>query len=98
MAREVRRLVDRIGHWTPPRWAASGASGDESRADLVHALAQALADRAADAEGQPRRPVPRPEHDPTLADMVRVLAADVTAAGGDVTAAARLVHETGQAL
>jgi phosphoglycolate phosphatase-like HAD superfamily hydrolase len=98
LAREVRRLADRISHWTPPRWAASGVSGPGSRADLVHALAQELADRAADAEGQPRRPVPRPEHDATLVDQVRVLAADLTAAGGDVSAAARLVADTGKAL
>jgi len=98
LAREVHRLADRIGHWTPSRWAASGASGVGSRADLVHALVQELADRAAAAEGQPRRAVPRPEHDATLVDQVRVLAADLTAAGGDATAAARLVNETAKAL
>ena len=59
LAIETRRLVDRVSTWTPPRWAASSASGPGSRADRFHALVQELADQAADAEGQPRRPVPR---------------------------------------
>ena len=59
LATETRRLVDRVSTWTPPRWAASSASGPGTRADRFHALVQELADQAADAEGQPRRAVPR---------------------------------------
>jgi hypothetical protein len=47
--RAVGRLVNHVSHWTPPRWAASSASGSGSRADVMHALIQRLADLAADA-------------------------------------------------
>jgi hypothetical protein len=70
----VDRLVARVGHWSPHRWAAS------ARADRVFGLVQQLADAAADAEGQARRPVPRLEHDASLTDQVRVLAADLVRA------------------
>jgi len=76
----VGRLVNRVGHWTPPRWAASSASGPGSRADVVYALVQRLADAAADAEGRPRRRVPRLDNDLALPDQLRVLAADLLAA------------------
>ena len=77
----VDRLVGQIGHWTPPRWAASSASGP-SRADLLHELIQWLADRAADAEGRPHLPVPRLDNDLALPDQLRVVAADLTRFGG----------------
>ncbi len=79
---EVDRLVRRLVQWTPSKWAASTASGP-SRAEQVHALVQRLADLAADAEGQPRRPVPRLENDLALPDQVRVLADDLIAAAGE---------------
>ena len=47
----------------------------------MFALAQWLADAGADAEGEPRRPVPRLEHDASLTDQVRVLAGDLVLAG-----------------
>ena len=71
---EVDRLVNQVGHWTPRRWAASGA------APAVFALVQRLADLAADAEGQPRRPVPRLDNDLALPDQLRVVSADLLAA------------------
>jgi hypothetical protein len=71
----VDRLTARVGHWSPGRWAAG------SRADLVFGLAQRLADAGADVEGRSRRPVPRLEHDASLTDQVRVLAADLMLAG-----------------
>jgi hypothetical protein len=74
----VAKLVGQVAHWTPSRWAASGASG-QSRADRVHELVQWLADRAADAEGEPRRPVPRLDNDLALPDQLRVVAADLAA-------------------
>ncbi|MET7417707.1 hypothetical protein [Dactylosporangium sp. NPDC005555] len=81
----VDRLVGQVGHWTPPRWAASGASG-VPRAGTVHDLVQWLADRSADAEHRPRRPVPRLDNDLALPDQLRVVAADLARFGGPVLA------------
>jgi hypothetical protein len=95
LARETRRLVDRVSTWTPPRWAASSTSGSGSRADRFHALVQTLADQAADAEGQPRRVVPRLSPDTALPDQLRVIVADLIAAqpdGETLAAAARRVR------
>ncbi|WP_433210723.1 hypothetical protein ACQP00_48715 [Dactylosporangium sp. CS-047395] len=72
----VRKLVGQVSHWTPPRWAASGLSG-ASRADLMHDLVQWMADRCAEAEGRPARPVPRLENDLALPDQLQVVAADL---------------------
>lgn len=74
LRRELDLLIRLVGHWGPPRWSA------DSRAQLVYELAQRLAERAADAEGQPRRAVPRLDSDPGLVDQLRVLAADLLAA------------------
>src|SRR5258706_13997129 len=69
LAAAVRKLVGQVAHWTPSRWAASsacGASGGvpgRARADVMHELVQWLAARAAEAEGQPRRAVPRLDND-----------------------------------
>jgi hypothetical protein len=73
LKRETDRLIAQVGHWEAPRWAIGG------RADRVHDLVQRLADRAADAEGEPRRPVPRLA-DPALPDQLRVVVADLRAA------------------
>ncbi len=56
-----------------------------SRAERVHELVQRLADAAADAEGSPRRPVPRLDNDLALTDQLRVVTADVLAASGSRT-------------
>jgi hypothetical protein len=77
----VGRLVGQVGHWTPSRWAASGASG-VPRGDTVHELIQWLADRCADAEGRDRLPVPRLDNDLALPDQLKVVAADLTRFGG----------------
>jgi len=71
-----------------------------SRGDEVFALAQRLADLSADAEGEPRRPVPRLEHDTALPHQVAVLAADVLAHGttDDLSTAADAVEQTSRAL
>jgi hypothetical protein len=94
--RAVERLVNRVSHWTPPRWAASSASGSGSRADVMHALVQQVADLAAAAEGQPRRPVPRLDNDLALPDQLRVVAADLARAGDPAAAetAAKLIAAT----
>jgi hypothetical protein len=71
-----------------------------SRGDVVYALAQRLADLAADAEGQPRRPVPRLQHDTSLPHQVTVLAGDLLAAGSaaQLDAGTEAVTTTAQAL
>jgi hypothetical protein len=82
----VNRLVAQVAHWELPRWSTTLPSG-ETRADRVFALVQRLADRAAAAEGEPRREVPRlgPQN---LADQARVMASDLVRAGADPAALA----------
>jgi len=74
------RLIGRVQHWTPSRWARPSAVDGRTRADLVHSLAQRLADAGADASGEPLRPVPRLDNDSALPDQLRVLTADLLAA------------------
>ncbi|MEU4396936.1 hypothetical protein ACIQH6_08185 [Micromonospora orduensis] len=76
----VRLLVNQVGHWEQPRWAATATTGNVPRADLVHRLVQEIANLAADAEGQPRRVVPRLDNDLALPDQLRVVTADLLAA------------------
>jgi hypothetical protein len=95
----VRKFVGQVSHWTPSRWAASSASGSDSRAALVFALVQRLADRSADAENRPRRPVPRLDNDLALPDQLRVMAADVQlTAPGQARAAAEDITSVQRAL
>lgn len=95
------RLVARVGHWTPQRWqtAAAGAAG--TRADVVHALVQRLADLGAEAEARAPRPVPRLDNDLALPDQVRVMVADlILATPGDpaLLSATTLLNSTLRAL
>ncbi|GIJ77989.1 hypothetical protein Xph01_24210 [Micromonospora phaseoli] len=83
VARAVELLVRQVAHWQQPRWAAVTSGGNVSRADLVHRLVQEIANLAADAEGEPRRTVPRLDNDLALPDQLRVVAADLLAAGPD---------------
>ena len=91
-AASVRKLVGQVSHWTPSRWAAS------SRAVLMYGLIQTLADRTADAEGEPRRVVPRLANDLALPDQLRVVAADAIAAGAADEASLALVRSVRTAL
>ncbi len=75
----VDRLVNRVSHWSPTRWSQPARPGLPVRSDLVFALVQNLADLAADADGHPRRPVPRLASDLALPDQVRVMLADLLA-------------------
>lgn len=77
LLRAVDRFVNQIAHWTPSRWAASGA------VPRVHALVQLLADLDAEVEGQPRRPVPLLDNPLALPDQLRVVARDLVLAGAD---------------
>jgi hypothetical protein len=82
LVRAVDRLVNQVGHWTPARWAVPTTStGDRSRAEVVHALAQRLADLEADVTGRPEHPVPRLANDLALPDQVRVMTLDLVMAG-----------------
>jgi hypothetical protein len=80
LQRAVDLLVGRVAHWTPVRWTKSASDTSTSRAERVHDLVQRLADAAADAEGMPRRDVPRLDNDLALPDQLRVVAADVLSA------------------
>jgi hypothetical protein len=77
----AERLANRVSHWTPSRWAASSASGAGSRADVMYALVQQVADLAAAASGQPHRRVPRLDNDLALPYQLRVVAGDLAATG-----------------
>jgi hypothetical protein len=84
--RLVTRLIGKVSHWAPPRWAAPGGVPGRSRAQLVHALVQYVADLAARAEGGPSRPVPVLDNDLALPYQLRVVTDDLlaaTAAGRD---------------
>jgi hypothetical protein len=98
-----RRLVARVSHWDPVRWAAPAASdrSGRSRADVMHALVQVLADLGAEAERRPWRPVPRLPSDLALPDQVRVMVADLLGAGAAETtlrAAQASIDETIKAM
>jgi hypothetical protein len=69
-ATSIDRLLNQIRVWEQPRW------NQNDRAPRTYALVQRLADLGADAEGRPRREVPR-EHDMILPDQVRVMADDL---------------------
>ncbi|MCW2615260.1 MAG: hypothetical protein JWN08_2254 [Frankiales bacterium] len=81
LVRESRSLVQRLRLWTPVRYAAvpprPTLHGLATRGDVVHHLAQALADRAAELEGRPSRPLPRLDSDLGLADQLAVTADDL---------------------
>ncbi|MEV1144947.1 hypothetical protein [Micromonospora sp. NPDC049799] len=89
----VELLVRQVGHWQQPRWAAPAETGNVSRADLVHRLVQEIANLVADVEGLPRRTVPRLDNDLALPDQLRVVAADLLAAGAPADVLARAADE-----
>lgn len=82
LRKESRSLVQRLRLWTPARWAAA-APPFGTRADLVRHLAQDLADRAAAAEGQPPRRLPRLDSDLGVPDQLAVTAEDLARAVRD---------------
>jgi hypothetical protein len=97
LVRAADRLADHVGHWTPARWAQPGASGDRTRADVVHALAQRLADLEASVTGREIRPVPRLPNDLALPDQVRVMVLDLIAAPAGPDALATALDLIGRA-
>src|SRR5690242_5479984 len=78
-ATAVERLINQVGHWEQARWWSRTENGS-TRGDVVFALVQRLADAGADAEGRPRRPVPRLS-DISLTDQLRVMTDDLLAVG-----------------
>jgi hypothetical protein len=69
LERAIGRVVEGTRHWSPARWS--------SKAEAMHELVQALADIAADAEGEPRRRVPRLPNDMQLPDQLQVIGLDL---------------------
>jgi hypothetical protein len=92
-AASVRKLVGQVEHWTPSRWAASSGTSERQRSEVMHELVQHLADRTADAEGEPRRPVPRLDNDLALTDQLRVVTDDLIRAGAADESAKALVDQ-----
>ena len=80
--RDVDELLRRLR-------ARSVSSWSTERVAAARDAVQRLADLAADAEGQPRRAVPR-LHPVAIADQLEVLAHDATTAGADRRAVAAL--------
>jgi len=80
LQREAVLLVQRLRLWTPPRWGAAAPPWG-SRADLVHHLAQVLANEAALLEGTPQRPLPHLPSPFALPDQLAVTADDLVRAG-----------------
>lgn len=78
LAREAASLVARLRLWTPARFAAA-ALPYGTRGDLVHHLAQSLADDV----GQAPVRLPRLDSDLALPDQVAVTADDLVRAGPD---------------
>jgi len=93
LRRESRALVQRLRLWTPARYAAAAPNprpdGVVSRGDLVHHLAQSLADLAAELEVGPVRRLPRLDSDLGLADQLAVTSDDLVRAGPDAGTAVR---------
>ncbi|GAA4905014.1 hypothetical protein LX16_3586 [Stackebrandtia albiflava] len=80
IGRESRRVVHGVAHWSPARWRTPALDGEGDRAQVMRTLVQTLADLAAQAEGEPSRTVPPPEHDTVLPDQLTVITADLVAA------------------
>jgi hypothetical protein len=69
----ARALLPRLRRWDAARWSVRVAG--RVRADVAAEAVQRLADADADAEGEPRRPVPRLA-DTSLADQLTVVVED----------------------
>lgn len=71
-------LLSRLSTWNARSWGHRTAAG-ATRAEVAAVAVQRIADLAADAEGQPRRTVPRlpGQTGAGLADQLAVLVADL---------------------
>lgn len=83
LLRHTGRLRSSVSVWSAARWEAAPRplpdllSSSTTCAGVAYHLVQVLADLGADAEGRPRRDVPRPESDLLLADQLLVMAYDI---------------------
>jgi hypothetical protein len=74
----ARELLPRLRRWDAASWSVPVAG--RVRADVAAEVVQRLADAGADAEGRPRRPVPRrPGVNP--ADQLTVVVDDILRTG-----------------
>ena len=83
----ARELLPRLRRWDSASWSVAAEAGGTdvggfvlTRADVAAATVQRLADAGADAEGQPRRPVPLPAG-VNPADQLTVMVEDILRAG-----------------
>jgi hypothetical protein len=78
----ARELLPRLRRWDAASWSVPALPGGvrRTRAELAAAVLQRLADAGADAEGQPRRPVPLLA-DVNLADQLTVMVDDILRTG-----------------
>ncbi|MFG1921172.1 hypothetical protein [Cryptosporangium sp. NPDC048952] len=83
-------LADAASAVSPAAMTPSPVEGGATVAGCLHLVVQALADLGADAEGQPRRAVPRMAEPGTLVDQLTVLGNDLVAAGADASELDRL--------
>ncbi len=88
LAKELASLAGRLRLWTPQRWAAA-AEPWATRADLGRHLAQWLADRAAQLEGQPTRELPVLQPDLLVVDQIAVTGDDLLRADPSADACAQ---------
>ena len=80
----ARELLPRLRRWDSASWSVRAAALPgavrRTRAEVAAAVLQRLADAGADAEGQPRRPVPQLA-DVNLADQLTVMVDDILRTG-----------------
>lgn len=76
----TQRFHGDVSRWPRSRWTTASASGHR-KSDVAHTLVQRVADLAARAEGQPYRAVPHLDGDSTVVDQLKVVVADLLAAG-----------------
>jgi len=95
-ARELRRVVERLGALGPDRVTRPGPDG-ATPADLVRAELEVLASEAADLRGDDHRAVPalRPH---ALGDQLVVLVGEALDAGADPAAVGRRLARLRRAL
>ncbi|MEU4558934.1 hypothetical protein AB0F72_11125 [Actinoplanes sp. NPDC023936] len=100
LAAAIDRLLNQVRHWEERRWSQPATTIGQTRAQLIHGLAQHLADLGAEAEKSPPRELPY-LHPLVLPDQLRVLADDILTAGPPpelLTRAATAVEEAQKTL